>query len=48
MPCAALLNRSFEHEIKRLEIENYNKKLLDLYENPEQFMENYDYNEISN
>ncbi len=48
LPCQALFDRSFEHEIRRLEIENYNKKLLDLYENPQQFMENYDIEEVSN
>jgi hypothetical protein len=34
LPCPAVYNRTIHNEIKRLEIENYNKKLLELYENP--------------
>jgi hypothetical protein len=34
LPTSALLNRSISNEIKRLEIENYNRKIMEIYENP--------------
>jgi len=34
LPCAALYDRTFKNEISRIEIEIYNKKFLDMYENP--------------
>lgn len=34
LPCAALYDRSIKNEIKRLEIELYNKKILEIYDQP--------------
>ena len=34
LPCAALYDRTVKNEIKRLEIEIYNKKILEIYDNP--------------
>lgn len=34
LPCAAVYDRSFANEISRLQIEIYNKKILEMYQNP--------------
>jgi hypothetical protein len=34
LPTAAVYNRTVHNETKRLEIENYNRKILEIYENP--------------
>ena len=34
LPCAALNDRTFANEISRLQIEVYNKKILEMYEDP--------------
>jgi hypothetical protein len=34
LPCAALYDRTIKNEIKRLEIEIYNKKILEIYDQP--------------
>ena len=41
VPCAALLDRSFENEIRRLEVEAYNSRILELYEKPLQVLSNF-------
>jgi hypothetical protein len=42
LPCAALYDRSIKNEIKRLEIEIYNRKILEIYENPHQAFTQYE------
>jgi hypothetical protein len=42
LPCQAIYNRSVKNEIKRLEFEIYNKKLLEIYENPGQALSLYE------
>lgn len=42
LPCQALYNRTIKNELKRLEVEIYNKKLLNLYDNPAQEMLQYE------
>jgi len=34
LPTTVVYNRTVSNEIKRLEIENYNRKILEIYENP--------------
>ncbi len=34
LPCEAVLNRDIDNEILRLEIENYNKRMISIYEKP--------------
>lgn len=42
LPCQAIYSRSVKNEIKRLEIEIYNKKLLEMYDNPGQALLQYE------
>jgi len=44
LPTEAVYNRSMKNEIKRLEIENYNRKILEIYENPKQAVEKFSNN----
>ena len=48
LPTEAVYNRSVKNEIKRLEIENYNRKILELYENPKQAVERCSNNSNNN
>lgn len=41
LPCGVVYNRNLENEIARLEIEQINKKILEMYENPFQAMNKY-------
>ena len=41
LPCPALMNREFQNEIIRLEIESHNKKLMSIYEKPANFIADY-------
>lgn len=41
LPCQALYDRSFENELQRLEIEHYNRKLLEMYDNPSEALQKY-------
>ncbi len=42
LPCQALNNRGIKNEMRRLEIEMYNKKMIELYENPGNALNLYD------
>jgi hypothetical protein len=48
LPQQLVYNRSFENEILRLELELYNKKILELYENPAEALSKYNLNEQNN
>ena len=41
LPCAALINRTYENEILRLEIENSNNRIIELYEKPFQVLSKF-------
>lgn len=41
LPCEAVLNREIDNEILRLEIENYNKKMISIYEKPANHIVDY-------
>lgn len=41
LPCVAVMNRSYENELKRLEIESYNKSLLEIYDKPQNLIAQY-------
>jgi hypothetical protein len=48
LPCAAIYNRTVTNEIKRLEIENYNRKILEIYDNPLAALSRYEEEILSN
>ncbi len=41
LPCQAIMNRGFHNEIKRLEIESHNKKLMSIYEKTAHYLADY-------
>ncbi len=42
LPCEAVYNRNIRNEIKRLEIEMYNRKILEMYDNPAEAFANFE------